>query len=318
MELICKVTSKCDMACTFCSASKLGLDDLTPEEISEAAKRTGAQSLILLGGEALCLGVDYYYKLLDLTKDVSLDFTTNLKDFYLHPDIWSPLFKHHRVNVCTSFNYGSTRLLDKNTVYTESMFKKTMRLFNEKVGYMPPFIAVLDENNVNTWRKHIELAKELGTKCRLNNALKYGRQSKYFPRSELFKIWVQIVKEGLDKYETNAAERFRGICPINTCGFCKSTIRVVQKRNGKIIYYNCDDRSNAIAMPLEENKIFAEPIVEDCKKPLRYECYSCKLYKLCNNCETNRTMIENVSSYCDTMKSLEKDLIEQGWLQCNT
>ena len=317
MELICKVTSKCDMACTFCSASKLGLNDLTPEEIAKATKKTGAQSLILLGGEALCLGADYYYKLLKLTKDISLDFTTNLKDFYLHPDTWVPLFKHPRVNVCTSFNYGSTRLLDKCTVYTEDMFKKTMRLFKERVGYMPPFIAVLDENNIGTWRKHIELAKELGTRCRLNNALKYGRQSKYFPRSELFKVWVQIVKEGLDKYEINAAERFRGICPINTCGLCKSTIRVVQKKNGKVIYHNCDDRSNAALAPLKENEIFAAPTIEHCKDPLKYECYACKLYRLCNNCETNKAMVENISSYCDTMKSLENDLISQGWLTCN-
>lgn len=315
MELIAKVTSKCDMACTFCSAAKLSLDDMTPEEVAEAVDKTGAQSLILLGGEALCLGVNYYYKLLDITKDINLDFTTNLKAFRVYPDEWTPLFRNSRVNICTSFNYGSTRLYDKNTIYTEDMFKETMLLFKDRVGYVPPFIAVLDESNVNTWRKHIALAKELGTRCRLNNALKYGRQGKYFPRSELFKIWIKIVKEGLDKYEINADERKRGVCPLNTSGLCKSTIRVVQKRNGKLIYHACDDHSNATDPPLDEDEIFSKPVIEHCKIPLRYNCYACRLYDVCNGCDTNREMIEDIDGYCNTMKSLEKDLIDQGWVR---
>ena len=313
MELIAKVTSRCDMACTFCSASKLGLDDLTPEVVADAAKKTKAQNIIILGGEALCLGVDYYYKLLELT-DIPLSFTTNLKDFYLHPDTWAPLFKNPRVSVCTSFNYGSSRLFDKNTVYTEDMFKKTMKLFEEKVGYVPPFIAVFDENNISTWRKHIELAKELGTKCRLNNAMKFGRQGKYFPRAEMFKIWVQLAKEGLGDYEVNVSERSRGICPINSCGLCRSTIRVVQKRNGKIIYHDCDDRSNALCAPLDEDDVASEPIIAHSKTPLRFECYQCQLYNICNGCSSNAEQIEDVQTYCNTMKSLENDIVEQGWL----
>ena len=312
MELICKVTSKCDMACTFCSASKLGLDDMTPEEIAEAAKKTGAQTLIILGGEALCMGPEYYHKLLKLT-DARLDFTTNLKDFYLHPEKWIPLFRNPRVGVCTSFNYGSSRLFDKKTVYTEEMFKETIELFKKEIGYAPPFIAVMDENNIDTWRKHIELAKELGTKCRLNNALKIGRQGKYFPRAEMFKVWVQIVKEGLADYETNASERAIGRCPMNTCGVCKSTIRVVQKKNGKLIFHDCDDRSNGGCAPIPEDRIHEKPIVRRSGQPLKYECYQCQLFNVCNGCDTNQAQIEDVDKYCVTMKSLEKDIVNLGW-----
>lgn len=303
------------MACTFCSANKLGLDDMTPEEVAEAAERTGADVLIILGGEALVMGPEYYEKLLTLT-DARLDFTTNLKDFYLHPDRWTKLFKNPRVGVCTSFNYGSSRLFDPHTVYTEEMFKKNMKLFEEKVGYVPMFIAVMDENNIDTWRKHIELAKELGTKCRLNNALKLGKQGKYFPRSEMFKVWVKIVKEGLDQYETNASERALGRCALNTNGLCKSSIRVVQKKNGELIYHDCDDCSNGGREPIPECRIKEAPMVRRPKNPLKPECYYCRLFNICNGCDTNAAQVEDIESYCDTMKALENDIIELGWRLC--
>lgn len=315
MELIVKVTSRCDMCCTFCSATKLGLQDMTPEEIAYAAKTVNAQTLILLGGEALCMGSDFYRELLELT-NAKLDFTTNLKAFHQNTDTWTPLFKHKRVNVCTSFNYGTSRMLDANTIYDENRFCDTMYLFNEKVGYMPPFIAVMDENNINTWRQHIELAKKLGTTVRLNNALKLGRQGKYFPRSKMFKIWVQIAKEGLDEYEINTKERNIGRCPINSCQLCSSTIRVVQKnKNGELIFYNCDDRSNMGCLPLSHDKITDIPHKEP-PLPMFNKCYSCDLFHVCNGCQTNLMQIEDKEEYCHDMESIKEDIIKLGWKLC--
>ena len=311
MELIAKVTSRCDMSCTFCSASNIRANDMTPKEVADAANRIGATSIILLGGAALCMGIEFYLKLLSLTK-ATLDFTTNLKDFSMNPEIWTPLFKEERVSVCTSFNFGTTRMLDPHTVYTVDKFKATMKLFNEKIGYMPQFIAVIDKENAHTWRKHIELAKELGTRCRLNNALKLGRQGETFPRAEMFKIWTTIAREGLDQYELNTYERATGRCPINSCQLCETTIRVVQKCNGKIVFYNCDDRSNAKNTPLSESQIETAPR-KSSPTPMFMKCYSCELFNVCNGCKTNVERITDPEQYCETMESIKEDIISLGW-----
>lgn len=313
MELIAKVTSRCDMACSFCSASKLGTDELTPQEIADAAKRLRAQSIILLGGEALLMGPAYYEELLKLT-DTTLDFTTNLKDFALHPERWEELFRNPRVSVCTSFNYGGTRKWDKSTPLTEERFKSIMRLFHERIGYMPQFIAVMDENNIHTWRKLIGLAKDLGTKVRLNNVMPFGRSGHYFPRSKIFKIWVKIVKEGLDAYEVNASERGTGRCPVNSTLLCKNTILVMAKKNGKIIYHDCDDLSNLSEPPLPSIEKYPVPPEETpVTSPLFPKCYACQLFRICNGCRTNRGIIKDRDSYCKGMKELEDDIVRLGW-----
>ena len=285
---------------------------MTPQEVANAAKLTKASSIILLGGEALCMGVDFYLELLKLTT-ASLDFTTNLKAFYQNPDEWSPLFRDERVSVCTSFNYGTSRLYSPKQVYNEQMFIKTMRLFKSRVGYTPMFIAVIDKNNVHLWRQHIELAKKLGTRCRLNNALKLGRQGEYFPRSEMFKIWIQIAKEKLDKYELNTYERMIGRCPINSCQLCASTIRVVQKNNkGQIVYYNCDDRSSMGCETLPVSDVPSRPHKSN-PTPMFVKCYTCRLFNICNGCKTNIMQIKDKEKYCYDMKQMEHDIVNLRW-----
>lgn len=313
MELITKVTNKCDMACSFCSANNLCSYTLTPEEVISAANVTKANTLIILGGEALTLSPEYYFNILENTKDIKLDFTTNLKDFYLHPDKWAPLFRNERVHVCTSFNYGNTRKWDKDTIYTKDMFIRTEELFKEYVGYVPMFISVIDKNNVDTWRDHIELAKRLGTMCRLNNAMKFGRQDEYFPRSKLFKIWVQIIKDGNERYEANVFERDKGRCPINTSLVCHSTIRVVSKDdNGKIQFHNCDDRSNGCMAQIKEN-IYELPKKQKITRVISDKCYACELFRLCNACDTNVMQIIDKEDYCNDMLSIKDDIIKYGW-----
>ena len=120
--------------------------------------------------------------------DIQVDFVTNLKEFYLNTDIWSEIFRRNNIRVCTSFNYGNTRMWDKDTVYDEVMFRKVMNLFGERIGWLPMFISVIDYDNEWSINKTIELAKNLGTQCRLNNAMKLGRQGVYYPRAKM--IWT--------------------------------------------------------------------------------------------------------------------------------
>lgn len=301
------------MACKFCSASKLHTNDLTVQEVADAANQIGAQSIILLGGEALLMGPDYYEELLKAT-DATLDFTTNLKNFALHPDKWEQLFKNPRVSVCTSFNYGGTRMWDGETELTEERFRSYMQEFKKRIGYMPPFIAVMDENNIHTWRKLVNLAKDLGTKVRLNNVMPFGRSKHYFPRSKMFKVWVQIAKEGLGTYEMNVSERGTGRCPINSTLLCKNTIRVMAKKDGELIFHDCDDMSNLGMPPLNSlDSRPPEPTEEPVDKPLFPKCYACQLFRVCNGCRTNRQVIEDKDGYCKDMKEIEDDIVRLGW-----
>jgi len=298
------------MACKFCSAATIKDDLLTVDEIVNEVKNLKPSTIILLGGEALLRGPEFYY---DLLSKVScrLDFTTNLKEFYRDPDPWVDLFKNPRVGVCTSFNYGNTRMWDSKTIYDENMFRKVMSLFNSKIGYTPMFIAVIDYKNMHLWRKHIELAKELGTVCRLNGTVSIGKSaSSYFPRYEMFKIWIQCVKEGLDKYEVNSSERHIGRCPFNTGdNSCIDNIRVIEKINGQIVYSYCDDMNNRKCWYTKQEN------VTDKIEPLSSDCYSCELFRLCNGCRSNWLDIQAAkdTNWCREMLSLKDILIEQGW-----
>lgn len=317
MELIVKTTQRCNMDCTFCAASKTDkhIGVITPEEIADAVEKLNCKSVIITGGEILTLPVKYFQKLFALLDDsTEICLVSNLKGFYLHPDMWTPIFLDPRVTVCTSFNYGNTRKWDKNTVYTEDMFCKVMSLFKERVGYMPMFISVIDSENAHLWKKHLALAEKLGTTCRLNNALAIGREQTTYPRYKLYKIWTEIVDMGKADLEVNAHERGLGRCPENCKLLCKSTIRVMKKgTDGKIHYYCCDDDSNR-----EENELSdIKPEPPKCTAPtkvLKKECYSCELFRLCNGCESNVSCITDKEAYCMEMQKLKPTFIRQGWL----
>lgn len=317
MQLVIKTTRKCDMNCTFCAANGCNADIgtlNTDEVINEINSFKECTDVIFLGGEDLTLPPKHYRDILDHVKeDIHFDFVTNLKDFYIHPEKWSQLFRDNRVSVTTSFNYGDSRKWDKNNVYDERMFKNVMSDFRRYVGYTPPFIAVIDHKNCDRWRDHVELAKDLGTMCRLNGAFKIGRSGTYFPRSHMFKIWTQIIDEGLDGYEMNSHNRKEGCCPFNTGLICKGTVRVVKKENdGSIKYYNCDDEANRGKNPKDK----MDPVSLDEVQPeiiLKDECYMCPLFRLCNGCELNASQIEDKEAYCQEMKSLKDTFIRQEW-----
>jgi len=122
MELIIKPTGICNFACSFCSAGYLPIIEKrlsrVPEKIIDVIRTTEPTNLIVTGGDALMVEPEYYYHLHEIT-DCQISITTNLKDFYLHPEKWIKLFKEDWFGITTSFQYGSGRKWDKDTIYTE-------------------------------------------------------------------------------------------------------------------------------------------------------------------------------------------------------
>lgn len=93
MELIIKPTAVCNFKCTFCTASKLSINhtpDKVPEQLKELILKLKPNDLIFTGGEPTMCSPKYYEEILELS-DAKVSLTSNLKNFYMHPDDWTPL-----------------------------------------------------------------------------------------------------------------------------------------------------------------------------------------------------------------------------------
>lgn len=325
MEVIIKPTGRCNFACEFCSAGMMDTyvkhpsDNNIQKSIIDFLNNTKDLSgIIITGGDPMMVDPSYYYKLHEKFP-VPISITSNLKDFYLNPDKWTPILREPWFKSCTSFNYGTTRRWDKDTPYTEEMFLKVMNKWKEYVGIpYPIFLAVIDENNEDMVMKHIELAKMLGTKVKLNGAIKCGRATKSYPRYKMFQFYIDIIDKGLDKYEIYCSDRRNSRCPRNINLTCISTIRCIyEDLQGKIHVGRCDEQTSlGIEMTEEEwfpNEVYHENIdPNDFINPEK--CPYCELCRLCNGCKTNRMVSKEFPEYCDEMKKLESKIIEQGWL----
>jgi sulfatase maturation enzyme AslB (radical SAM superfamily) len=322
MELILKLRSSCNFACTFCSASniKVNNDIDIPQQIKDILRVLQVNGLIITGGEPLTVPPEYLEKLIGLAgsqcKNISL--TTNLKDFYLNPDKWTDFFKRDDVGICTSFNYGGTRMWDKDTIYSENMFIDVMNLFKQRIGYMPPFISVISNENDDTAMNNIYLAKRLGTSCRLNNAFKVGRQSTHYPRYKMFKFYLKIIEEGIEEFEINTKDRSIGRCAYNTNGYCQSAIRAAYVDiDGKLHYASCEDVLNSLSLDLEIPIDDKRPDLISISPPynnlITDKCMTCELYRLCNGCRSQREQSKTVPEHCEEMSRMKKQIIDAGW-----
>lgn len=332
MDLVVKINDKCNFACTFCSSNRISLthDDLDINKIFEFVTNCNqpVQSIIVNGGDPLMVEPEYYEKLLDWLKEHSpethVSFTTNLLGFWEEPEKWIDLFNTERENyitVCTSFQYGTGRRLKTGEIFTEDMFRKIYKLFQDTIGVNVPFISVISEENEDTALKTVELAKELETVCRLNPALKSGRTTKPYPFHKIVKIWLDVIDAGLGEYEMSCAllkQVMRGEtteCPFNSR--CFETISCLSPDGTQ---HTCP----AIADDILKG-------VPDCfkgnghKVPLDYtvidtaRCYNCSLHGLCNSCMKRIIDIKTtntVKEHCEGMRQLSGRLMALAKQEC--
>lgn len=317
MQLILKPTSVCNFACSFCSANKLKLKHLVevPDSLKQLLSNLKPQDIIITGGEPLMCPRRFYEELLSLG-DWTLSFTTNLKAFYENPEEWLPLLKDKRVGVCTSFQYGEGRRWSKDECYSENKFIEVELLFKKLVGYVPNFIAVISNENEQYAMKHLELARKLGTKCKLNGVLPLGLSNDFFPRWKLLKIWLDALDQGYSDVLDIDVAAYHGGCGFNTNLMCPSTIGACAiDVDGNLQYATCEEDLNAqvdIIQPpdhqLEPHRIKLHPNSLISKK-----CLLCKLCWLCNGCKYARNVASYDKQHCEEMKKLESRIIAAGW-----
>lgn len=324
MELIIKPTERCNFKCTFCSSTHL-VDDksttLSHEHIFAFLKRFPDTSTIIVnGGDPLMMPPEYYWKILNYLEEnnmkTTLSFTSNLWGFYKNPDLWTELFKHPLVGVSTSFNYGKTRRITVERVYTEEDFWNVSNLFLEKVGYRPSFISVITEENFETAIDNVYLAKKMDVECKLNYALASGDQSSSFLMGKIYGVYLEIIRRGLTQWEYNSKQIFSKkntlatSCPLNRT--CDETIRCLQPEGD---YYSCgafgDDKKYAINFDEEvrQGKKFY-PLKE--AKELSYlkeECLTCPLFEICNGCKKNISDIKRHDRVEEHCLAMQKNLV---------
>ena len=317
MELIIRVTGRCNFDCTFCSATTLDIahpKNGVPEQIKEVINTIHPSSIVISGGEPLLVGPEYFLELYDLAK-CNISITTNLKDFYYNPEKWREVFTHPNIGIVTSFNYGDTRRWDVNTVYDEEMFIKIYNMYHEMTGKSLLFIAVLDESNEHLAIKHAELAKRLNTCVRINNATKQGRQYTTYPRYKLFQKYFDIIDAGLGDYEIYCKKKQFGKCPINTNMMCKSTIRTCYVDSKDVLhYYDCCEACNGENL-LNFKNDYKMPVImyPPMKNHVNANCACCELFAICNGCDSQKR--DYPPEHCQEMLKMKNKFIENGWIK---
>lgn len=331
MDLIIKPTEVCNFKCTFCSSTMISEDHsskLELEKVFQFLQRfPETKTIIVNGGDPLMMPPAYYWKLIryleanNLQSAISL--TTNLWPFYKNPDKWKLLFKHPRVGVCTSFQYGNGRLKGDYTVFTEENFWNCSDMMLKEIGYRPEFIAVITEENEDTVLATVELAKKMNVVCKVNYAMASGDQSKPYRLSKIYEKYVEIWKAGLHPWEHNTTQmmkRLKGastVCPQTRS--CDSSIRTIQPEGD---YYSCgafgDDKDKSIDFDYEMAGGFSTPLSDDFElASLKQSCYSCPLFEICNGCrKTIKDLKQHdmVEEHCYHMKQLAKDIIAANGL----
>lgn len=336
MELIIKVTEKCNFRCTFCSSTHLTDDKdamLPLDDVYRFLERfPETNTIIINGGDPLVVPIKYYWDLLNHIEknglDTTLSFTTNLWPFFKNPEKWSPLFQHPRVGVATSYQPDDSRLKHDLTPLTKDEFIQVSDLFKEKVGYRPDFITVVTNDNYEVALEAVQLAKSLGVECKLNNVLgsgeskivggvEMGSRNKILILADIYNLYIEIVKQGLTKWEYNTKqtlEKLRGgasTCPL--ARDCSKNIRVLQPSGD---YYSCgafgDDKEYSIDLTTELKGGFEDPLRVPELLSMKNSCFSCPMFDLCNGCRktvSDHKRLGVVEDHCLKMKQLAPELI---------
>ena len=292
--LIIKPTSACNFNCSFCSAKKLNIPIHTtvPQPLKEYIIKNKPSNIIITGGEPFINPVSYYQDLLSiLDYDYSLSITSNMVLWYENPEKWDWLCNNPRVGIDTSFQYGDERKDD--LVYTEERFKEVFWAFYKRYGKKIDFISVISNNNAKYAIKTVELAKELDVWVKLNCQLPVGLSTEYFPRYKLLEIYLELIRLGLDKYETNLIKRKEHICSfVLSPEYCKTIDAAYVNDKEELVLTQCEEvASSEGKFKIEKGYLFKD------------KCLACPLCRICNGCSVNRIATEPIKEeHCKWMK----------------
>jgi sulfatase maturation enzyme AslB (radical SAM superfamily) len=337
LDLIIKPTQRCNFSCTFCSSTDIAksnktIHDLDLKKIKQFLDRfPETQTIIVNGGDPLMMKPSYYWQIIEMLEERQMtnciiSFTTNLWDYWLHPDKWIPLFKHKQIQISTSFQYGGGRDIKPGVPFTEDLFIQIMNKFKFDIGYYPSFIAVITNENKHLALNNVRLAKWLGVECKLNYAVASGREGVCFPIGDMYQIYIDIYEAGLADWEYSTKQMIAKLkgdefttCPLNRK--CDEGIRNLQPvSESGYEYSSCgafgDDQEKGIDFEKEMSGDFFTPLQDSYELQFqKEECLSCPNFNICNGCyKTVRDLKANnlVEHSCKQMKSFRERAKENG------
>lgn len=280
MELIIKPTRACNFHCSFCSSNLIPNNVLKSEQVISFLKEyPDTNDIIVNGGEPLMMNPKFYYDILDYIRleklNCNLSFTTNLWDWYINPEKWDDLFRQDEVGICTSFQYGGGRIKPNYTEFSEEDFLKIFYKFEKTFNRKLSFISVITNDNEEMAIDNVKLAKKLGTSCKLNGAVKSGRQGYVYPLEKLYSIYLKLFQtQDLYKYEDNCKNLIKyfnnqpSVCPL-TNKSCINNIRCM-KPNGVLSMCPSLDDDN-----INDTSEY---------KYIKNDCNMCEFFNICNGC----------------------------------
>lgn len=343
MNLIVKPTARCNYRCTFCSSTHLSEDATDIVELEDIERfiirYPETSTLIINGGDPLMMPPSYYWGIIEILDRLecpaTISFTSNLWAFYKKPELWEELFKHPRMGVGTSFQYGDKRLKGDGTPLTEDEFVAINELFLERIGYSLDFIAVIDESNKDTVLDTVRLAKRLGVEAKVNYAVAsgpvvtkggvtMGNVNTMYTQADMYKSYLDIYDAGLMEWESNTKQmvkRLRGhntICPL--ARNCDGGIRSLQP--GKT-YYSCGSFGDDGEYPIDFEKEMAGEFFTPLRNQeelwsMKVACNECPMFQICNGCRktvSDTKRLGLTEHHCKTMKSIAPRIIELNGMQ---
>lgn len=309
IQLIIKPTSICNFSCEFCSAKNLNIPihDKVPDTLREYLLKLRPNDVIITGGEPLVNPASYFQDLLDIMDSFGIEYsvqmTSNLMLWYENPEKYDWLMQHPNVRFVTSFQYGNKR--HDEEVYTEARFRDLYAKYVARYGKDLMFLSVISEENEKFAVKTCELAKELGTQCKLNCQLPVGGAKEYYPRYKLLGLYLDVIKHGLREYEANLSEMISDHrCPFTRSGkYCSFNKIVYVDTEGNVVEGHCEEvLSSDGKFSVETGSLFDK-------------CYMCDMFSLCNGCSINRQATNAIrDEHCEWMLAHRDELKFYGIL----
>lgn len=296
IELIIKPTNKCNFACSFCSSPDISDAKFNIQILKKYILQNDVSQIIVNGGDPLMMDPSFYIQLISFLdqnnlEDIYISITSNFWDFYIQPNKWIDVFKNKRIGLITSFQYGKGRYLANGQLFTQQLFLKVQDKYYNYFDRYLDFISVVTKQNQQFALDNVLLAKKLNVECKLNGAFQSGRQQEMYPLDKLHKMYLEILKQDLSKWQYNTKNLINFFhnkptqCPLSNRK-CIETIRCMQA-----------NMNISMCPSLDDDFIFDSTIF----KYYQSKCHMCEYFMICNGCMKRIRDLQQTNFKCDEL-----------------
>lgn len=308
--LILDTTYNCNFACKFCSVShKQKQQSMTSKQVIDYIDKYKPGSIEFFGGEPLLMPASFYEDIISYIDENALNIellmTSNLIPFYKNPSKWKDILS--RIDVCTSFQLDDARCFKDGSVYSLNDFIKVFELYKKTFDKPLVFLSVINNKNISSVDKLIDLAKRLDTKVKLLRYIDSFSIEKNFQFSKYFSLLINLILKQSNEYEIASNQLLNALHgQTDSCPFflCKNMFKCIAP-NGQVS--TCSWYHHSVMQKKYNSKLEAD-ISLDAPAVINAKCYQCKCFQFCNSCAIVRQEVSALSkqerdTHCNVMLS---------------